>query len=108
MMALYEILMLHMVCAHSAVMCHGQAGAGGVDAMDWAEMLERMYLRWADKQGFRANITDRIRGWSPAQNNHGFCAWSHLVAIWQQVTWGAVSRDSQTLFLCCRALFFCC
>ena len=40
-----------------------QAGAGGVDAMDWAEMLERMYLRWADKQGFRATVTDRVQGW---------------------------------------------
>ncbi|CAL5222319.1 g4663 [Coccomyxa viridis] len=39
-----------------------QAGAGGVDAMDWAEMLERMYLRWADKQGFRATIIDRSQG----------------------------------------------
>ena len=32
--------------------------------MDWAEMLERMYLRWADKQGFRATIVDRSQGWS--------------------------------------------
>ena len=45
---------------------HMQAGAGGVDAMDWAEMLERMYLRWADQQGFQANITDRSQGmWKP-------------------------------------------
>ena len=39
-----------------------QAGVGGVDAMDWAEMLERMYLRWADQQGFQATITDRSQG----------------------------------------------
>ena len=31
--------------------------------MDWAEMLERMYLRWADRQGFRATVTDRVQGW---------------------------------------------
>ena len=43
---------------------HMQAGAGGVDAMDWAEMLERMYLRWVDQQGFQATIIERSRGMS--------------------------------------------
>ena len=42
--------------------CHRQAGAGGVDAMDWAQMLERMYLRWADSQGFKTTIVDRLEG----------------------------------------------
>ncbi|PRW60636.1 peptide chain release factor chloroplastic [Chlorella sorokiniana] len=39
-----------------------QAGAGGTDAQDWAEMLERMYVRWAEAQGHRARVLDRQQG----------------------------------------------
>jgi peptide chain release factor 2 len=38
------------------------AGAGGTDSQDWAAMLERMYLRWADSKGFRTEILDRTDG----------------------------------------------
>jgi peptide chain release factor 2 len=38
------------------------AGSGGVDSQDWAEMLERMYLRWAASRGFKATIVDRTLG----------------------------------------------
>ncbi len=38
------------------------AGAGGTDAHDWAEMLMRMYLRWAEKRGFRTEVLDYIPG----------------------------------------------
>lgn len=34
------------------------AGSGGTEAMDWAEMLLRMYLRWCEKRGFRTKIMD--------------------------------------------------
>ncbi|HOM28006.1 MAG TPA: peptide chain release factor 2 [Deltaproteobacteria bacterium] len=34
------------------------AGAGGLEAQDWAEMLLRMYLRWADKNGYATRIID--------------------------------------------------
>ena len=38
------------------------AGAGGTDSQDWAGMLERMYLRWAERQGFEAEILDATPG----------------------------------------------
>ena len=38
------------------------AGAGGVDAMDWASMLLRMYLRWAEKRGYEASLVAKSDG----------------------------------------------
>ncbi len=38
------------------------AGAGGTDSQDWAGMLERMYLRWAEDQGFQTEILDVTLG----------------------------------------------
>ena len=38
------------------------AGAGGTDSQDWAAMLERMYLRWAERRGFSTEILDRTEG----------------------------------------------
>ena len=38
------------------------AGAGGTDSQDWAAMLERMYLRWAEDRGFRSEVLDRTDG----------------------------------------------
>ncbi|PTR31742.1 peptide chain release factor 2 (bRF-2) [Rhodococcus sp. OK519] len=35
-----------------------RAGAGGVDAADWAEMLMRMYIRWAEKRGYSVEVYD--------------------------------------------------
>jgi len=37
-------------------------GAGGTESQDWAEMLLRMYLRWAERNNFETVITDRLEG----------------------------------------------
>ena len=38
------------------------AGAGGTDSQDWAAMLERMYLRWAETRGYKTETLDRTEG----------------------------------------------
>jgi len=38
------------------------AGAGGTDAQDWAEMLLRMYMRWAEAHGYKVTLTERSEG----------------------------------------------
>ena len=39
-----------------------QAGAGGTESCDWAEMLQRMYVRWAERGGFEVELADRLAG----------------------------------------------
>ena len=38
------------------------AGAGGTESCDWASMLFRMYLRWAEKKGFQTEVVDLLQG----------------------------------------------
>ena len=43
---------------HNNAIISIHAGTGGVDAMDWAQMLLRMYTRWADKKGYKVTMVD--------------------------------------------------
>ena len=47
---------------HNDAILRITAGAGGTEAMDWSSMLERMYLRWAERHKVKAVILDRVEG----------------------------------------------
>lgn len=49
---------------HDSANCYLEinAGAGGTEAQDWAEMLARMYSRWSEKRGYKLEITDKNDG----------------------------------------------
>ncbi len=59
------------------------AGAGGTEAQDWAEMLSRMYTRWAESRGWEVEVTDALPGETAGlksvtfllrgENAYGFC-----------------------------------
>src|SRR5258707_5795471 len=43
---------------HRNAICTIHPGAGGTESQDWAEMLLRMYLKWAERRGFKTEIID--------------------------------------------------
>lgn len=47
---------------HNDAVVRITAGAGGTEAMDWSSMLERMYLRWAERHKIKVQILDRVVG----------------------------------------------
>jgi peptide chain release factor 2 len=45
---------------HRSAMVVVHSGAGGTEAQDWTAMLLRMYLRWAEREGYKAEVTDTL------------------------------------------------
>jgi peptide chain release factor 2 len=56
-----ELLMSGPHDARDAIMTI-HSGAGGTEAQDWTVMLERMYLRWAERHGYKSEIIDEAEG----------------------------------------------
>jgi len=52
-------------------------GAGGTESQDWAEMLMRMYLRWAERQGFQTQLYEYQPGDEARQQGHRFARSHH-------------------------------
>lgn len=69
--AITEALLSGETDANSAI-CSIQSGAGGTDAQDWAQMLLRMYLRWAERKGFKVEILDEQAGSEAGLKNATF------------------------------------
>ncbi|MDP4198829.1 MAG: peptide chain release factor 2 [Bacteroidota bacterium] len=55
-------LMLSKPDDHKDAIITINAGQGGTEACDWAEMLERMYTRWAERQGYKVRMLDELAG----------------------------------------------
>ncbi len=70
--AITEALLSGETDANNAI-CSIQSGAGGTDAQDWAQMLLRMYLRWAERKGFKVEILDEQLGSEAGLKSATFC-----------------------------------
>lgn len=57
----FELMLDRPYADHNAVVTI-TTGAGGIDAQDWTEMLTRMYLRWAERRGFKAELIESTEG----------------------------------------------
>ena len=65
------------------------SGAGGVDAQDWAEMLLRMYLRWAERHGFDTAIEAATDGTEAGIPSAEFPAQGRPAYGWRRAAHGA-------------------
>ena len=64
------------------------AGEGGVDAMDWAQMLQKMYLRWAERRGYDADVYDQSYGEEAGLKSTSFEVRGHDAYGWLTVEHG--------------------
>jgi peptide chain release factor 2 len=72
----YDVLEMHTLLSgeHDSTnaIVEINAGAGGTEANDWAQMLMRMYLRWAEKRGYKVELVDELEGESAGIKNATF------------------------------------
>lgn len=59
---LYRETLFTMKHSETAAIVRVKCGAGGTESQDWAGMLARMYMRWAERRGFRAELIDQQDG----------------------------------------------
>ena len=59
---LYRETLFTMKHADTAAIVRVKGGAGGTEAQDWAGMLARMYMRWAERWGYKVDILDEVAG----------------------------------------------
>lgn len=59
---LYRETLFTMKFAETAAIVRVKCGAGGTESQDWAGMLARMYMRWAERRGFKAELLDEQAG----------------------------------------------
>jgi peptide chain release factor 2 len=65
-----------------------QAGSGGVEAQDWAEMLLRMYSRWLEKRGFELSINELVHGEVAGIKNASIHVHGHYAYGWLRTETG--------------------
>ena len=92
--------------------CEIQSGAGGTDAQDWAEMLLRMYLRWAERRGFDVELDEVSAGTEAGISSATFivraatptacCAPSTACTAWCASRRSTPQRRRQTAFASLR------
>ncbi|ULH16116.1 peptide chain release factor 2 [Deinococcus sp. KNUC1210] len=59
---LYRETLFTMKFADEAAIVRVKSGAGGTESMDWAGMLERMFMRWAERRGYKVELIDQQDG----------------------------------------------
>ena len=59
---LYRETLFTMKHADTAAIVRVKGGAGGTEAQDWAGMLARMFMRWAERRGYKVDILDEVPG----------------------------------------------
>lgn len=59
---LYRETLFTMKHADTSAIVRVKSGAGGTESMDWAGMLSRMFMRWAERRGYKVDLIDQVDG----------------------------------------------